>query len=412
MGLEKAGGILIQGAGLVGAALARRCKELGIPFTLLDTGTQKPQTGAGIAVPANGSAAAERLRLGEALRSVGHQVQNIRYVEPNGKELSSGGLGAFSAPFYGMRRDGLLAALRKGIESDIEVGSVRSLQPVSDGVKVVFDDSRSPQKFALVVGADGVGSGLTGIRSLAFPRQPSIDFGVTTFRWLAECDTTGLDPTYMFGPGEALMVYPIGPKEVYCYAHVGDLTRGCLIGDPRVPLSKRFATYKGPLTDFIQNLPAADRVHVGRLTSVPPAMRQGRVVLIGDAAHAMSPMLQQGAAQGWEDVEALTDALAACDLNGSRLDQSLQAWEGFRLPRVTEMQQRSDVPMKKVIEAFQPGQLSGMAFINLCETIRKNGPLNVQAWQKMEHEDYPNQLQAYQDALREPEASSRSRVTM
>ena len=106
-------------------------------------------------------------------------------------------------------------------------------------------------------------------------------------------------------------------------------------GDP----AEALADFRGWPAPVLALLEAADEVWRWPLfeRASLPAWRQGRVSLLGDAAHPMAPFLAQGAAMAIEDAEALARHLSAA----RRPDAGLAAYESERRPRTTRVQQLS-----------------------------------------------------------------------
>ena len=112
----------------------------------------------------------------------------------------------------------------------------------------------------------------------------------------------------MLGRGASFLTIPIGGGLVYCYA---DVTTdpdgpGPPAGDPLAGLRERFAGFAAPVPELLDQLPTRTQVHAAPIEQVA-AERWGRgaVVLVGDAAHAMSPNMAQGAALAFEDALVL-----------------------------------------------------------------------------------------------------------
>lgn len=367
--------VLIVGAGVAGLALARQLEQQSIEYRLIEKSSASNEVvGAGIALPANAVQALRHIGLGAEIDKQAHQVHKITYSDSSGTELGSRELSESPLnkdKFVALTRHQLREILLNGLADAISFETeMTSLTQKEDGVYVTFSSSSSEEKFDLVIGADGIHS---KIRKLAFPdiQQPLTDIGVTTWRWICGYDTKNLNPNYLLGLKKAFMVYPIGPDSVYCYAHVYDPNKELFFKDSRECLKIFFAEFGGIAAKILRQLP--DNVISGRLESVsPPVFTNGKVVLIGDASHACSPMLQQGAAQALEDVVILVEFL-----NNFELNMALRHYQRFREERVRQIIAASDGPMK---------QLASMTFEALesvKEMVRKNGPLNVLGWIKL-----------------------------
>jgi 2-polyprenyl-6-methoxyphenol hydroxylase-like FAD-dependent oxidoreductase len=103
-----------------------------------------------------------------------------------------------------------------------------------------------------------------------------------------------------------------------------------------------------------------------------PLFSSGRVALIGDAGHACSPLLQQGAASALEDVITLSELLRHFPVV-----DALSHYEKFRTERVNWVVASSDGPIKMLINT------DSQMLSALYKKIRDDGPLNIQGWKKL-----------------------------
>jgi 2-polyprenyl-6-methoxyphenol hydroxylase-like FAD-dependent oxidoreductase len=125
---------------------------------------------------------------------------------------------------------------------------------------------------------------------------------------------------------------PLIDGRVYCYAAAH--------ADPAddVPPLPAFAGWHAPIPDLVAGVPERD-VIVGRLLDFPaplPAFARGRVALVGDAAHPMTPFMGQGACQALEDAVTLARLVDPDDV-----PRSLAAYSAARLPRTTKITKQS-----------------------------------------------------------------------
>ena len=109
-------------------------------------------------------------------------------------------------------------------------------------------------------------------------------------------------------------------------------------GRTKEDVARVFRRWPQPIEAVIQATPedAILRNDIYDLVPLPPIV-QGRVALLGDAAHATTPNLGQGACQAIED----SVVIAACLKTAERVEPGLLEYEGRRLPRVTQVYRRS-----------------------------------------------------------------------
>jgi 2-polyprenyl-6-methoxyphenol hydroxylase-like FAD-dependent oxidoreductase len=158
-----------------------------------------------------------------------------------------------------------------------------------------------------VVAADGIGS---RIRAGLFPDHPGPRYsGFTTWRFVAPEVPAGAgrpEPAETWGRGEVFGVLPLASGQVYCYASA-PAPAGVRRDDEAAELKQRFGRWHDPIPGLIGAI-SPDRVlhdDVYWIAEALPAYHRGRVALLGDAAHAMTPHLGQGACQAIEDAVVL-----------------------------------------------------------------------------------------------------------
>ena len=202
-----------------------------------------------------------------------------------------------------IRRAALHETLRAGsAEVPLRLGlSVTELDDDGQAKRVRFSDG-STGAYDLVVGADGVHS---TIRGLAAGGPPARYVGQTSWRFVAEGFAEIGDWSVMLGRGRAFLTVALGEGSVYCYADV----------NTREAADARGAEWRELFVDFADPVPrllqhAGDAYFAPIEEVVPPAWTARRVVLVGDAAHASSPNMAQGAAMALEDALVLADVLA------------------------------------------------------------------------------------------------------
>ena len=189
-----------------------------------------------------------------------------------------------------------------------------------------FDDGRETRG-DLLVGADGLRS---VVRSALFgPERPRYG-GYTAWRAVTRFDHARVTPGETWGRGRRFGQWGMTGARIYWYA-TESVPEG--EGDPpegrKQGLLKLFRGWHEPVEDLIE---ATDESAILRNDVYDrPALRRwsvGRVTLLGDAAHPMTPDMGQGACQAIEDAVVLADCLT----RWSEVAEALRAYESLRIP--------------------------------------------------------------------------------
>lgn len=280
------------------------------------------EAGAGIQLGPNALRALETLGVLERLRDHAHAPPAILIRSfSRGRQIASVPLGAevvrrYGAPYWTLARKDLQRALADAVSAatvPIERGfRIQSARQSYDGVTLVSADGRELRGRALI-GADGVWS---AVRSTVLGEAPPRFTGHVAWRTVIErCAApepfAGESVCLWLGPSAHLVHYSVegGDKVNVVAVIVGAEAREGWDepGDPR-RLEGAFAGWTASVRRLIGSTQGwrCWSLHA-RAASLPAA--QGRIVLVGDAAHPVLPFLAQGAALALEDAVALAGAL-------------------------------------------------------------------------------------------------------
>jgi 2-polyprenyl-6-methoxyphenol hydroxylase-like FAD-dependent oxidoreductase len=311
---EKHCRILIVGAGLAGLALARALRQAGFTPEVIEWAGSWEDAGTGMYLPANGVRALRALGLEEAVAARAARIPRQRLLDHRGRLLADIDLDQLwddVGQCLALPRADLHQVLRERMP--VRLGrTIRSLQGLEGPVQVTFDDG-SGGEFDLVVGADGMHS---AVRRLAVDDRPPVAVGQHSWRFLAACPPQITTWTVQLGRGDSFLTVPVGQGLVYCYADViaHSATSGEPAGDPVGRLRERFAGFADPVPGLLEQLEDLARIHVAPIEQVAEERwGHGAVVLVGDAAHGMSPNMAQGAALAFEDALVLAARLHDAD---------------------------------------------------------------------------------------------------
>ncbi|MFH8409919.1 FAD-dependent monooxygenase [Streptomyces sp. NPDC018019] len=191
----------------------------------------------------------------------------------------------------------------------------------------------------LVVAADGIHS---ATRRVLFSGHPEPRYaGFTSWRLVVPALRRPFAAHETWGRGGVWGSVPLHDGRVYAYATAVVPPGGRAPDDERCELLRRFGDWHHPVPEILAAAdPAAILRHDVRTQARPlPACRRGRVALLGDAVHPMTPNLGQGGCQAIEDAIVLAHRVAS-DRDG--LAAALDAYSRERLPRTTDVVRRSE----------------------------------------------------------------------
>jgi 2-polyprenyl-6-methoxyphenol hydroxylase-like FAD-dependent oxidoreductase len=324
--------VLVVGAGIAGLAAARTLTAAGVAVEVIDRAPGPDPNGAGLYLPANAGRALRALGRYDAVAARSATVSRQRYCDRSGRVLTEidltrlwGDVGACLAvhwrDVHGALLDGVpvtwgLAVTGLTVAEDIDDRYTAGVA-LSDG---------STREVDLVLGADGVHS---TVRRLAFPGVEARPVGQRGWRFLVPCPDGVTAWTAQVGRDSVWLTLPVGGGRAYCYADRSTATapRGTVTVDT---LRELFGAYGEPARTVLATLDPGTAIHAADIREVAmPRWRSGPVLLVGDAAHATSPNMAEGAAMALEDALVLAETLT----QAGKLDAALSAYEERRRRR-------------------------------------------------------------------------------
>lgn len=324
---------MVVGAGIGGLTAAIALRRAGWDVMVLEQAERIEPVGAGITLFANAQAVLQVLGLLGAARAVGTAppMANGGLREPSGRWLTRLDQAAMP-PLLVLHR----ADLHRVLLTALPEGCVRTGQCVENlgdeggapRVSIASGAGTLAQAADLVVAADGLHS---TVRSVLFPGQPGPRYsGYTSWRGVTAGPVRlpeGGSETW--GRGQRFGLVPMADGRVYWYATSNE-RQGQTFPSEHAEVRGRFGGWHPPIADVLAATPAGAVLHHD-ICWLPPLPRfaVGRVALLGDAAHAMTPDLGQGACQAIEDAVVL----AACLSRATDLTVALDSYDAQRRPR-------------------------------------------------------------------------------
>ena len=331
--------VLIVGGGIGGLSSAIALRRAGFEVDVVERNPAWDVYGVGILQPGNALRALDEIGLAQEAVAQGHPVVGDRTWTGNGQvELADNdwpGLVPGLPPGNGITRPRLHKILQSStLNSGAEVRTgvtFTALDDRGDRVDVEFTDGET-RSYDLVVGADGLYS---QVRETVFGAQYKPKFtGQVCWRYnLPRID--GLDKIWVYiGATGTAGFAPLAPDLMYILT-IEKPPEGQPVRLQRDGIAAvyrdRLSQFGGPVADHRELVVDDDAVVYRPVESVllPAPWYRGRVMVIGDAAHATSPHCGQGAAQAIEDGIVLTQELSR-DVS---VDQALRTWMERRYDR-------------------------------------------------------------------------------
>lgn len=326
---------LIVGGGIAGLAAGLALRRAGWDSEVVERDPGPSDVGTGLYLPGNGARALDRLGVLGAILDRAAVIEVQRILDHRARVLAEidlprvwGGCG----PCLALPRAELHRVLYDAAGVPIRHGvTVTGLEPRDDGVAVTLSgDAR--READLVIGADGIRSSVRRLIGDATAPRP---VGQLSWRFVVEDLPDIRAWTALLGRGRTFLLVPIGGGRVYCYA---DVSTAVPTGREPLPLRELFADFAGPVPAALERLNGPRAPHVATIEELIAARTvAGHAVLIGDAAHASSPNMAQGATMACEDALVLADELT----RGSPVPRALTAFTSRRIARIKWVQQQT-----------------------------------------------------------------------
>ncbi|MEU6671965.1 NAD(P)/FAD-dependent oxidoreductase [Streptomyces sp. NPDC046727] len=334
--------VLVIGGGIAGTAAALGLHKAGFDVTVFEAHPDTAEDiGAFLTLASNGMRALAELDATDAVTAIGFPLTSLRLLDSEGAEVMHGPLGESEDPalrYRCLRRGELNAALQgEAVRRGIRLRHGARLVSVTDGpdeVTARFADGTTATG-DLLIGADGLNS---TVRRLVLPEVRPVYAGQRVYYgYTGTAPVSGPDGaiTMVRGSGTAFG-YAVSPAgETYWFARAGGdplpvgapAEPSAVLREQLLTLLRKDATPAAGLVEA-----SAGAIMVTNATELPlgTGWHAGRVLLVGDAAHAASPATGQGASMALEDAVVLAKALR--DLPGPAA--AFAGYERHRRPRV------------------------------------------------------------------------------
>jgi len=335
---------LVIGGGIAGPIAAMALQQAGIEATVYEAyAATAAGKGGGMTIAPNGQDALDVIGVGELIRPLGVPMTGIVMQDWAGRRLAEFGNPPGVPPMQLLRRTDLYGALyaetqRRGIRIEHDKRLVDAVE-TADGITAHFADGTQATG-SILIGADGIRS---TVRTLIDPDAPGPSYaGLISF---------GAQVTGVTTPStRSKMNMSFGKQAFVGYQVLDDASGVWFVNLPhpvamsaaeaqKTPseewlelLSSKFAHDRTPARELIGQTAPEDLIVVGSMENMPPRVpvwSRGRMVLVGDSAHAPSSSSGQGASLSIESAVEL----ARC-LRDLPYQEAFAAYERLRRPRV------------------------------------------------------------------------------
>ncbi len=300
----------IIGAGIGGLTLATALKQHKIPYTVYESAAELKPLGAGIVLANNAMQVYKLMGIHKTIENAGHKISVMKITDAQLKTLSLIDLTIFENK-YGVQN----VAIHRGILQKIlaeEVGSEsivlsKKLSAIENnrGYNLIFEDT-STRYHPVLIGADGIHS---AVRKQLFQSGHIRLSGQVC--WRGVCNTHlhekyGHTAIEAWGKGVRFGWVKINDEQIYWYA----VANTPLLTNAPTSLVQLFHTFHSDVLHIIEST-APTAIYFSDISDIRPFSKwhQNKACLIGDAAHATTPNLGQGACQAIEDAYTVAQLL-------------------------------------------------------------------------------------------------------
>lgn len=329
---------VVVGGGIGGLAAGVALHQRGWHVEVLERAEQFREVGAGISLWPNALRALDALGLGDEVRRLGMPDLSAGIRHNSGQWLmrtNTTELVRRHGPVIMIHRADLLETLRMALPKQALTMSAQVHAVREDGDDLMVEHTQGSSRADVLVAADGVRS---TVRQLLWPGAAGPRYaGYTSWRFVTPPVRVDAEAGESWGRGERFGFFPLPDGGVYGYA-TASVPAGTFADDEVAELRHRFGRWHTPIPDLLATLRTGSVLRHDIYELPPPrSYVSGKVVLLGDAAHAMTPDLGQGGGMALEDAVTLGISLGEV----RDVTTGLGRYDALRRPRAQRIASQS-----------------------------------------------------------------------
>ncbi|MGO3182069.1 MAG: FAD-dependent monooxygenase [Aequorivita sp.] len=319
--------ISIIGAGIGGLTTALSLKNIGVEVAVFESTPVIKPVGAGIVIANNAMQVYKNLGLETKIENAGNKISCIKITDQNLNEISVSDLSPFKKKYgvgtVAIHRAELQRILAEEVGYD-KINLSKRLAKIEkdEAYKMTFEDDTIVES-DVIIGADGIRS---IVRDQLFEKSRLRNAEQICWRGVCEMDLPvkfNNEAIETWGKGKRFGFVKISDKKVYWFAVINAKN----LISPEVDLTELFQEFHKDILTIISETPK-EQIIINDILDLKPINKwqNGKVCLVGDAAHATTPNLGQGACQAVEDAYVLGKLLE----RGLPVIEAFQQYENIR----------------------------------------------------------------------------------
>ncbi|MEH6943266.1 FAD-dependent monooxygenase [Bacillus sp. JJ722] len=330
------GHIAILGGGIGGLSAAIALQKTGHDVTIYEKHHDLVEVGAGIILGANALTALDFLEVGKQIRKIGYTQKICTIHSDRGKKLTDLTYeGSHTTNYTFLLRSELTQTLASSLKPKTIVYNKRlkDFEQNEDSITLFFEDGSTTTASHLIA-CDGI---FSAVRQKLLPDKQLRFAGYTCWRGVAENCPEYIEKkfTETWGPKGRIGIVPLTNNRMYWYALKNSQANDLELKKWKSSdLFYNFLQYHDPIPTILERT-ADENINHRDIYDLEPIYQfaYDRILLLGDAAHATTPNMGQGAGQAIED--ALFLALYLKDANS--ISQAFKDYEEQRLERTRKV---------------------------------------------------------------------------